>query len=83
MKEITLEIYKIAFTHNGLTRTSWKGTGWIEKKEYTLLCSAETEKRGRNGTAYVVLNNVRSSKRTFESINKRKSRLRFKECFYN
>jgi hypothetical protein len=56
MKEIKFELIKCNMhTYSVLTRTRWKGNGWIDKKEYTLLCSAETEKRGGNGTDFVVL----------------------------
>jgi hypothetical protein len=37
-----------------LQETRWNGNGWIDKKEYTLLYSGETEKRV-SGTALVVL----------------------------
>jgi hypothetical protein len=43
------------YTNNGLTRnrTEWE---WIDdKKEYTLLYSAEKRKERKNGTAFAVL----------------------------
>jgi hypothetical protein len=56
MKEITFELIKYNIcTYSVPIRTRWKRTGWIDKKVYTILCSAETVNRGGNDTDVVVL----------------------------
>jgi hypothetical protein len=81
MKEVTVELIKRNLNITALQVKWWNGNGWIDKKKYILFCSEETEKRGRNRTAFVEIKNVRPSTRGFETISKRKSRLRFKELF--
>jgi hypothetical protein len=54
IQEITDELIKWNIHITALQETRWNGNGWIEKKEYTLLYSGETEKRERSGTAIVL-----------------------------
>jgi len=66
-----------------LQETRWNRNGWKDKKKHILLYSVEKKKRGRNGTAFVLLKKVRSSIMGFETVSNGISRLRIKEYFYN
>ena len=43
------------YISNGLNRTRRIDNGWIDKKEYLLMWCAETKKRERKGTVFIVL----------------------------
>jgi hypothetical protein len=55
MKEITVELTKLDLHLTALQENIWNVNCWIDKKEYNLLCGAETETGGRNVSTFVVL----------------------------
>jgi hypothetical protein len=50
MKEIKVELRKRDLLLSALQENILNENEWKDKKDYNLLCGAETEKRGRNVT---------------------------------
>jgi hypothetical protein len=68
MNEIAEELIKWDIHITAVQETRWNGSGWIDKKDYTLLYSVETQKKGKNGTGFIVLKKVRSCIMGFELV---------------
>ncbi|XP_039297373.1 craniofacial development protein 2-like [Nilaparvata lugens] len=83
MMEVYNEMQKFNLDILALQEVRWKGSGRIDKKDFSLYYSGNPEKSGMYGTAFMINANLRKSVLGFEPISDRVCRIRIKGRFWN
>ncbi|XP_022186058.2 craniofacial development protein 2-like [Nilaparvata lugens] len=83
MAEISNKVKRCKMDVVALQEVRWKGSGRIDKKDYSVLYSGNEERAGRHGTAFIINAKVRHRLLAFWPVSERMCKIRIKGRFRN
>ena len=83
MQEISKEMMKYKIDIIALQEMRWQGQDWIDKPDYTLLCSGSEDETDELGIGFMMNKTIKGSLLDLEPQNNRTCKIRLKGTFRN